>query len=191
MECSSALSRHARAAPIAPQTIPYRASLRQLSGPRNPSTPGRIASAGSRTSSITSSEVTDARSDIFRWMSGALNPGRSHGTRKPRIPSSVFAHTTATSETPPFVIHIFVPFTIQSAPSRRAVVRIELGSLPLSGSDRPKQPIASPLAIRGNQCAFCSSEPNEWIAYIASALWTETNERRPESPASSSSSTKP
>jgi hypothetical protein len=89
------------------------------------------------------------------------------------------------------VIHIFVPFTIQSSPSRRAVVRMDPGSLPLSGSERPKQPIASPLAIRGNQCAFCSSEPNAWIAYIASALWTETNDRSPESPASSSSSTNP
>ena len=103
----------------------------------------------------------------------------------------MFAQTTAMSETPPFVIHIFEPLTIQSSPSLRAVVRIELGSLPLSGSERPKQPIASPLAIRGSQYALCSSEPKAWIAYIARALWTETNERRPESPASSSSSTRP
>jgi len=124
-------------------------------------------------------------------VSGALKPGASVGTRKPRIPSSVIAHTTATSEQLPFVIHIFVPEITQSLPSRRAWVRIEPGSLPESGSDRPKHPIASPVAIRGSQAAFCSSDPNAWIACIARALWTDTKERRPESPASSSSSTSP
>ncbi len=107
------------------------------------------------------------------------------------MPSSVPAHTTATSEQLPFVIHIFVPDRTQSSPSRCANVRIEPGSLPESGSDRPKQPIASPLAILGSHAAFCSSDPKAWIAYIASALCTDTNERRPESPASSSSSTRP
>ena len=124
-------------------------------------------------------------------MSGAQNPGASHGTTNPRIPSSVFAQTIATSDTLPFVIHIFVPDTIQSSPSRCANVRIEPGSLPLSGSVSPKHPIASPDCIRGSHSAFCSSEPNAWIANIASALWTLTNERSPLSPASSSSSTNP
>ena len=66
-------------------------------------------------------------------------------TRKPLIsPSSVRAQTTATSAIVPFVIHIFVPLRIQSEPSRFAVVRIEPGSEPASGSVSPKQPIASP-----------------------------------------------
>ena len=80
-------------------------------------------------------------------------------TRKPRTPSSVRAHTTATSAIDPFVIHILVPVRIQSSPSRRARVRIEPGSEPESGSVRPKQPIALPLAISGSQRCFCSSLP--------------------------------
>ena len=57
----------------------------------------------------------------------------------------------------PFVIHIFVPETIQSSPSRRARVRIAPGSLPASGSVSPKHPIASPAAIRGSHSCRCSS----------------------------------
>ena len=54
--------------------------------------------------------------------------GIPFSTRKPRIsPSSVRAQTTATSAIVPFVIHIFVPFRTQSAPSRRAWVRIVPG----------------------------------------------------------------
>ena len=88
-----------------------------------------------------------------------MKPGVPFGTRKPRTRSSVRAQTTATSATEPFVIHIFVPLRIQSSPSRRARVRIEPGSLPASGSVSPKQPIASPAAIRGSHSSFCSSEP--------------------------------
>ena len=54
-----------------PKTIPYRASLRQDSGPRSVVAPGRRFSSGTRTSSSTSSEVTDARSESFLWISGA------------------------------------------------------------------------------------------------------------------------
>ena len=64
------------------------------------------------------------------------------------------------------------------------MVRIEPGSEPASGSVRPKQPIASPVAIRGSHCCFCSSLPYLWIAYIASEPCTLTSERRPESTAS-------
>jgi hypothetical protein len=108
------------------------------------------------------------------------------GTTKPRTPSSVLAHTTATSAIEPLVIHIFVPLRTQSPPSRRARVRIEPGSEPESGSVSPKQPIASPAAIRGSHSSFCSSEPQRWIAYMASEPWTETRLRTPLSPASSS-----
>ncbi len=135
--------------------------------------------------------MSDARSDSFLWISGALKPGSAVGTTNPRIPSSVCAHTMATSETLPFVIHILVPDRIQSSPSRRARVRIAPGSDPASGSDRPKQPIASPARIRGSHSSFCSSDPKVRIANIASELWTETKLRSPESPASSSSSTSP
>ena len=121
---SSADSKHARAAPIEPHTMPNRASVRHDSGPLSPETPGSTASAGRRTSSRTSSEVTLARSESLRCMSFAENPGVSVGTTNPRIPSSVRAHTIATSATLPLVIHIFVPVRTQSSPSRRALVRM-------------------------------------------------------------------
>src|SRR4051812_34486150 len=113
-------------------------------------------------------------------------------TTKPFIsPESVRAQTTATSAIEPFVIHIFVPFKTQSDPSRRACVRIDPGSEPASGSVSPKQPIASPECIGGSQRCFCSSEPQRQIANIASDPCTETSERTPESPASSSMHVKP
>ena len=86
----------------------------------------------------------------------------------------------------PFVIHIFFPVRIQSLPSRRAWVRIVPGSDPASGSVSPKQPITSPVCIRGSHCSFCSSDPQRQIANIASDPCTETTLRIPESPASSS-----
>ena len=173
--------------------MPNRASFRHDSGPRMPDTPGSTASAGSRTSVSTSSEVTDARSDTLRWISGAENPAVSVGTTKPRTaPSSgpsgsVVAHTIATSATDPLVIHIFEPFRIQSPEaSTRAVVRIDDGSEPESGSVSPKQPIRSPAAMPGNHRCFCSSDPNAQIGNIASDPCTDTKLRAPESPASSS-----
>ena len=147
--------------------------------------------AGSRTSSSESSEVIDARSESLRWMSEALKPLVSVGTTNPRTPSSVFAHTTATSEMPPLVIHIFVPLRTQSSPSRLAVVRMFAGSEPKSGSVRPKQPIALPAAMGGSHCCFCSSLPYFQIAYMASDPWTLTRLRTPESPASSSRHARP
>jgi hypothetical protein len=75
------------------------------------------------------------------------------------MPSSVCAHTTATSETEPLVIHILVPFSTQSPPSRLALVRMPAGSEPKSGSVRPKQPIRSPAAMAGSHSFFCSSLP--------------------------------
>src|ERR1700729_3607255 len=116
----------------------------------------------------------------------AENPGVLVGTTKPRTPSSVTAQTIAPSATDPLVIHILRPLRIQSDPSRRARVVIEAGSEPASGSVRPKQPSSSPAAMPGNQCCFCSSEPNRQIANIASDPCTETIDRMPESAASSS-----
>jgi hypothetical protein len=131
--------------------------------------------------------VTDARSESLRFISGASNPGMPFSTRKPLIaPSSVRAHTVATSAIVPFVIHIFDPFSTQSDPSRRAVVRIEPGSEPASGSVRPKQPTYVPSCSPGSHRCFCSSEPHFQIENIESEPWTETSERTPESPASSS-----
>ena len=69
--------------------MPNLASVRQDSGPRRPVTSGSTASAGNRTSSSTSSLVTDARSESLRLISGALKPSVSVGTTKPRMPSSL------------------------------------------------------------------------------------------------------
>ena len=172
--------------------MPKRASSRQESGPRSELAPGSMFSSGTRTSSSTSSDVTDARSESLRWISGALKPRMPFSTTNPRIsPASVRAQTTARSAIEPFVIHIFEPFSIQSPPSRRACVRIEPGSEPASASVSPKQPISSPVCIRGSQRSFCSSEPHRQIANMASEPCTETALRVPESPASSSVHARP
>src|ERR1700756_3125077 len=121
----------------------------------------------------------------------AVNPAVLVGTRKPRIPSSVPAHTTATSATEPLVIHNLRPLSTQSEPSRRARVFIAAGSDPTSGSVSPKQPSRSPAAMAGSQCCFCSSEPKFQIANIASEPCTETIDRTPESAASSSVQARP
>jgi len=128
----------------------------------------------------------DARSAIFLCMSLVVKPGLSRGTRKPRTPSSVEAHTTAMSAMLPLVIHILDPDSSQSEPSRRARVLIPDGSEPWSGSVRPKQPTASPVAILGSHSSFCSSDPYFQIGNMASDPCTETVLRSPESAASSS-----
>ena len=176
---------------MAPHTIPYRASDRVDNGPRIPRASGSIASSGSRTSSSTSSDVTEARSESLRPTSLVENPGESVGTMNPRIPSSVCAHTMATSAIPPFVIHIFDPESTQSEPSRLAAVRIPPGSLPASGSVRPKHPTTSPAAMRGSHSFFCSSLPNLQMGHMARDPWTEMKERNPASPASSSMQASP
>ncbi len=76
-------------------------------------------------------------------------------------------------------------------PSCLACVRMPEGFEPKSGSVRPKQPMASPRAIRGSHSCFCSSLPYSWIANIASEPCTDTSERIPESPASSSMQARP
>ena len=120
-------------------------------------------------------------------MTGALKPSIPRSTMKPlTLPSSVRAQTTATSASEPLVIHIFEPLSTQLSPERLARVRIAAGFEPASGSVRPKQPSVVPSAMPGSQRSFCSSEPHFQIANIASEPCTEQNERRPESPASSS-----
>ena len=172
--------------------MPNRASFKHERGPRSVVAPGSAFSSGTRTSWRTSSEVTDARSDSFLWISGAVKPGIPFSTMKPRIASSsVRAQTIAMSAIVPFVIHIFAPFRIQSEPSRRAWVRIDAGSEPASGSVSPKQPTTSPVCIGGSHRSFCSSDPHFQIGNIASDPCTETALRTPASPASSSMQVRP
>ena len=60
------------------------------------------------------------------------------GTTKPRIPSSVCAHTTATPASVPLVIHILPPLSTQSSPSRLARVRIDAGVAAGVGLGQPE-----------------------------------------------------
>ena len=140
-----------------------------------------------RTSSKTSSEVTEARSETLCFCSGAEYPLSSLCTTNPRIfPSSSFAQTTAISAIVPFVIHILAPLRIQCLPSLWALVVIERGSDPASGSVSPKHPINFPEASFGRYSIFCSSEPNFQIGYMTRLPCTEAKLLTPESPLSSS-----
>ena len=66
--------------------------------------------AGTRTSWKASSEVYEARSENFPWISFAVKPGVPFSTMKPRTTPSTLAHTSATSATEPFVIQALAPF---------------------------------------------------------------------------------
>jgi len=145
-----------------------------------------MASAGSRQSSKTSSEVVDARSESLFWISCVTKPGVLRGTTNPRTPSGVFAQTTATSAMSPLVIHILAPLSTHWPSSSRAVVRMPEGSLPASGSVSPKHPMAVPCAMGGSHVCFCCSLPYRKIANMTSDPCTETKLRRPLSTASSS-----
>jgi hypothetical protein len=153
----------------------------------SPTTPGSTFAAGTTTLSKNSPDVTDARRLNLCSISGAENPGVPVSTMKPRMPSSVIAQQTQRSAIAPFVIHIFEPLITQSPPARRfACVFMFAGSEPPCGSVSPKQPINSPVAIRGRYACFCSSLPYAQIGYMHSDDCTETKLRMPLSPRSSS-----
>ena len=133
----------------------------------------------------------EARMASFGSIGVAVNPGVSVGTRKPRTPSSVRAQMIAIPAMEASPIQRLAPSMTQPPPSRRAVVAMLPGSLPASGSVRPKQPMTSPAAIGGSQRCFWASVPNRWMAVMASDPCTLTKVRRPESPASTSSAARP
>ena len=144
-----------------------------------------------RTPSSSISHCTEARSESLCGIGVAVNPVDAVGTRNPCTPSSILAHTTATSATDARPIHRFEPVSTQSSPSRAAVVRMLDGSEPAVGSVSAKHPSASPAAMRGSHSCFCSSDPWWRIAVIASDPCTLTSVRMPESPASSSAHASP
>ena len=55
--------------------------------------------------------------------------------------------------------HTFCPFTIQSSPSRTAVVRSDARSEPASGSLKSWHQISSPRRSGRSHRVFCSSVP--------------------------------
>ena len=93
-------------------------------------------------------------------MSLDVKPSIPFSNKKPlTMPSSSFAHTSATSARLPLVIHIFEPLIIHSSPSFIAVVAIPPGFEPKFDSVKPKQPMSSPAPSPGSHFSFCSSEP--------------------------------
>src|SRR6185437_16996365 len=104
--------------------------VRQDRGPLSPTTPGSTFSSGTTTLSKNRADVTEARSESFLSISGAEKPAAPLSPRKPRMQSSVMAHTTATSAIAPLVIHIFEPLITQSPPLFLAWVFMLAGSEP-------------------------------------------------------------
>src|SRR5947209_16279165 len=99
------------------------------------------------------------------------------------------AKMSASFDTEPFEIHVFRPRSTHESPSRFALVRILVASLPTSGSVRPKQPMTSPLQSKGSQRCFCSSVPNLRMVISTSEIWTESVVRTDESARPTSSVT--
>ena len=69
------------------------------------------------------------------------------------------------------MIQFFWPLMTHSSPSRTAVVRIDAGSEPASGSDSANAGDFSPVAHGGRKRCFCSSVPNRRIGSVPSS-WT-------------------
>ncbi len=129
-----------------------------------PSDPSRFA-AGTRQSSITSVQVSEARMpSLFSFLPTRM-PGLSSSTMKAEIPllpldRSVTAMSTATRPTEAFVMKFFEPFRTQVSPSRTAVVRVPLESDPASDSVSPQAASHSPDASFGTYFCRCASVPN-------------------------------
>ena len=120
--------------------------------------------AGTRQSSRDSADVTEPLRPILGSFLPGTKPGMPFSTRKqvmPRVPASgsVLAVQMTTSAMAPDVIHILLPLSTKSSPSRTATVRVAPASEPASGSVSPKAPRPWPLHRRGNHLRFCSWAP--------------------------------
>ena len=73
---------------------------------------------------------------------------------------SVFTSRATTPARRAFVIHVLLPLTTYSSPSRTAVVRIDCRSDPPPGSVSAIAALISPVAILGSSRVRCSSVPN-------------------------------
>src|SRR5438876_10869412 len=83
------------------------------------------------------------------------------------------ANTSASFDTEPLEIHIFRPRSTHESPSRFALVRSFVASLPTSGSVRPTQLMTSPLHSEGSQRCLCSSVPHLRMVISTTEIWTE------------------
>ena len=117
------------------------------------------------------------------------NPGSPAGTMNadnPRAPgaSPVQANSVYTSAMPPFEIHVFSPFNINSSPSRVAVM-VELAtSEPDCGSVSAKADIAFPVRVSGNQACCCSTVPKRLNAPVPSPCIAKLKSANPSCRAS-------
>mmetsp|Transcript_22897 Transcript_22897/g.67365 ORF Transcript_22897/g.67365 Transcript_22897/m.67365 type:complete len:287 (+) Transcript_22897:203-1063(+) len=197
-----ACSTHASAAPRAPHAMPYRAELRQANGPPRPRARGSMFASGTRTPSSRMEPVIEARSDSLPGIGGVASaPGclastAARSIRKPRtapLSASARAQTSSRSAMGELVIHVLPPERTHSraVASQTARVPIPAGSEPWSGSVRPKQPTASPVARRGSHSAFCSSEPKSESGCITSEDCTDMADRYPLSTCSTARAPSP
>lgn len=90
---------------------------------------------------------------------------------------SVRAKTMKTSASGALVMYRLAPLMTHSSPSRCARVVSVDGSEPASGSVSAKDASTSPEAIRGSQCAFCSSVPPTMSTWPAMPLLVPNIER--------------
>src|SRR5256712_2290941 len=188
-------SMHACATPTAPAATEYRPESSALMATLKPSpiSPRRFVS-GTRTSSRMSSLESEERRPSFPCSAWLPYGCRSRSRTNAVMPlcsldGSPCANTSARPDTEPFEIHVLRPRRTHESPSRLALVRIFVASLPTSGSVRPKHPRTSPLQRRGSQRCFCSSVPNLRTVISTSEIWTESVVRTDESARPTSSVT--
>src|SRR5467141_322537 len=141
-----------------------------------------------------SSLESDERSPSFPCSAWLPYGWRSRSRTNAVMPFASFegspcANTSASFDTDPLEIHIFRPRSVHESPSRFALVRSFVASLPTSGSVRPKQPMTSPLQRDGSQRCFCSSVPNLRMVISTSEIWTDSVVRTDESARPTSSVT--
>src|SRR5256885_217426 len=183
------------ATPTAPAATEYRPESSAVIAILKPSpiSPRRFAS-GTRTSSRMSSLESDERRPSVPWSAWLPYGCRSRSRTNAVMPLASFegspcANTSASFDTEPLEIHIFRPRSTHESPSRFALVRSFVASLPTSGSVRPKQPMTSPLHSEGSHRCFCSSVPNLRMVISTSEIWTESVVRTDESARPTSSVT--
>lgn len=136
-----------------------------------PTAPGSRLCSDTVQLSMYTEPVLDARNDALPGMTAVVSPVVPRSTTKPRTrPSSHRAHTTNTSATGAFVIHVLAPFSTYVLLSAwyRARLSIAPMSLPAFGSVRQKLPTRSAVANRGRYCSRCSAVPYSLIACITS-----------------------
>src|SRR5882724_3159103 len=148
----------------APMVIRPLSRIFKVSTNPPPTSPMRRQSS-TKTSSITSSAVSEERMPSFPCSGRCEKPFMPFSSRKAvtpfcRFSGSVRARTMKTSPTLPWVMNIFAPFSTQPLSLRAAVERIAAASDPLPGSVKPQAASFLPAAMSGMNRLRSSSLPN-------------------------------